>query len=311
MINDAAMQALGSYAGRTMLFLGLGTGLGNTLVIEWRASSRWSWRTSRIADGKTLRGHDRRGGAEADGQAEVAAARPIDRRAARRGDQRGLHGPRRGQRALLDELPPEHAARQQRERVPRRLPALGRRSDEGEAREEIVAALPEVRLGLQPREHGGNEAAEAPLLITRTTSPGSRAIDARAARGRRRRGDASASMPCAPQRVDDLADVELLVERHLVVRLGHPDRRERRAVERAARTRSGGCCAGSCSSAARTPPTAAGRDSAGGSRRSSRAPPSDGARSRRSRGRRPPRRGSPAGASRRRTTRSRRGCRRR
>lgn len=34
MINDAAMQALGSYAGRTMLFLGLGTGLGNTLVID-------------------------------------------------------------------------------------------------------------------------------------------------------------------------------------------------------------------------------------------------------------------------------------
>jgi polyphosphate glucokinase len=33
-INDAAMQALGSYAGRTMLFLGLGTGLGNTLVIN-------------------------------------------------------------------------------------------------------------------------------------------------------------------------------------------------------------------------------------------------------------------------------------
>ena len=34
MINDAAMQALGSYAGRTMLFLGLGTGLGNTLVTD-------------------------------------------------------------------------------------------------------------------------------------------------------------------------------------------------------------------------------------------------------------------------------------
>ena len=32
MINDAAMQALGSYAGRNMLFLGLGTGLGTTLV---------------------------------------------------------------------------------------------------------------------------------------------------------------------------------------------------------------------------------------------------------------------------------------
>ena len=34
MINDAAMQALGSYAGRTMLFLGLGTGLGTTLVMN-------------------------------------------------------------------------------------------------------------------------------------------------------------------------------------------------------------------------------------------------------------------------------------
>jgi polyphosphate glucokinase len=34
LINDAAMQALGSYAGKRMLFLGLGTGLGTTLVHE-------------------------------------------------------------------------------------------------------------------------------------------------------------------------------------------------------------------------------------------------------------------------------------
>jgi polyphosphate glucokinase len=33
-INDAAMQALGSYEGGKMLFLGLGTGLGSALVIE-------------------------------------------------------------------------------------------------------------------------------------------------------------------------------------------------------------------------------------------------------------------------------------
>jgi polyphosphate glucokinase len=33
-INDAAMQALGSYEGGKMLFLGLGTGLGNALVVE-------------------------------------------------------------------------------------------------------------------------------------------------------------------------------------------------------------------------------------------------------------------------------------
>jgi len=34
MINDAAMQALGSYRGGRMLFLGLGTGLGSALVID-------------------------------------------------------------------------------------------------------------------------------------------------------------------------------------------------------------------------------------------------------------------------------------
>jgi len=33
-VNDAAMQALGSYHGGRMLFLGLGTGLGSALVVE-------------------------------------------------------------------------------------------------------------------------------------------------------------------------------------------------------------------------------------------------------------------------------------
>jgi polyphosphate glucokinase len=33
-VNDAVLQALGSYEGGRMLFLGLGTGLGNTLVVE-------------------------------------------------------------------------------------------------------------------------------------------------------------------------------------------------------------------------------------------------------------------------------------
>ena len=33
-INDAAMQAVGSYKSGTMLFLGLGTGLGSALVVE-------------------------------------------------------------------------------------------------------------------------------------------------------------------------------------------------------------------------------------------------------------------------------------
>nr|WP_282557963.1 ROK family protein [Providencia burhodogranariea] len=34
LINDAAMQAVGSYEGGSMLFLGLGTGLGTTLVVN-------------------------------------------------------------------------------------------------------------------------------------------------------------------------------------------------------------------------------------------------------------------------------------
>ena len=34
LINDAAMQAYGSYDGGRMLFLGLGTGLGNALIID-------------------------------------------------------------------------------------------------------------------------------------------------------------------------------------------------------------------------------------------------------------------------------------
>jgi predicted NBD/HSP70 family sugar kinase len=34
LINDAAMQAIGSYEAGRMLFLGLGTGLGTTLIIE-------------------------------------------------------------------------------------------------------------------------------------------------------------------------------------------------------------------------------------------------------------------------------------
>src|SRR5215467_1435467 len=40
MINDAAMQALGSYKRGKMIFLGLGTGLGAALVVDGVAESR-------------------------------------------------------------------------------------------------------------------------------------------------------------------------------------------------------------------------------------------------------------------------------
>jgi len=38
-INDAAMQALGSYQGGRMLFLGLGTGLGSAFIVDGRLES--------------------------------------------------------------------------------------------------------------------------------------------------------------------------------------------------------------------------------------------------------------------------------
>ncbi|HKE22634.1 MAG TPA: ROK family protein [Bryobacteraceae bacterium] len=34
LVNDAAMQAIGSYKGRRMLFLGLGTGLGSAFIVD-------------------------------------------------------------------------------------------------------------------------------------------------------------------------------------------------------------------------------------------------------------------------------------
>jgi len=39
LVNDAAMQAIGSYEGGTMLFLGLGTGLGSALMVDGRVEA--------------------------------------------------------------------------------------------------------------------------------------------------------------------------------------------------------------------------------------------------------------------------------
>ncbi len=53
-MNDAAMQALGSYDGGRMLYLGLGTGLGSALVVDWHVISLalgdLSYRRSRFDD---------------------------------------------------------------------------------------------------------------------------------------------------------------------------------------------------------------------------------------------------------------------
>jgi len=59
-VNDAAMQALGSYQGGTMLFLGLGTGLGTALVVNGTLVpmelAHLSWRKGTFEDYLGARG---------------------------------------------------------------------------------------------------------------------------------------------------------------------------------------------------------------------------------------------------------------
>ena len=64
-INDAAMQALGSYRGGTMLFLGLGTGLGSALVVDGHVVpmelAHLPYKKGEIEDYVGLRGLERLG----------------------------------------------------------------------------------------------------------------------------------------------------------------------------------------------------------------------------------------------------------
>jgi len=64
-INDAAMQALGSYRRGKMLFLGLGTGLGSTLIVDGLIVSmelaHLPYRSSTFEDYVGLRGLEKHG----------------------------------------------------------------------------------------------------------------------------------------------------------------------------------------------------------------------------------------------------------
>ena len=64
-VNDAAMQALGSYRGGTMLFLGLGTGLGSALVVDGHVVpmelAHLPYKKGEIEDYVGLRGLERLG----------------------------------------------------------------------------------------------------------------------------------------------------------------------------------------------------------------------------------------------------------
>ncbi len=65
LMNDAAMQALGSYEGGTMLFLGLGTGLGSSLVVNGQVAplelAHLPFRKGEYEDYVGLRGFEKHG----------------------------------------------------------------------------------------------------------------------------------------------------------------------------------------------------------------------------------------------------------
>ena len=78
-INDAAMQALGSYKGGKMLFLGLGTGLGSTLIadgiVEPMELAHLPYRKGTYEDYVGLRGLEKRGKKKWRRQVEDVVAR--------------------------------------------------------------------------------------------------------------------------------------------------------------------------------------------------------------------------------------------
>jgi len=105
LINDAAMQALGSYEGGTMLFLGLGTGLGSALVTGGKVAplelAHLPYRKGEYEDYVGLRGLEKYGKKKWRGNVKTVVALL---KAALVADYVVLGG---GQTKLLKELPPD------------------------------------------------------------------------------------------------------------------------------------------------------------------------------------------------------------
>jgi polyphosphate glucokinase len=81
-MNDAAMQALGSYQGGLLLFIGLGTGLGSALVADGVVVplelAHLSYRKSEFEDYVGKRGYERLGKKRWQRHVEFVVARLID-----------------------------------------------------------------------------------------------------------------------------------------------------------------------------------------------------------------------------------------
>ena len=124
LINDAAMQALGSYKGGTMLFLGLGTGLGSALIANGTLVpmelGHLPYKKGTFEDYTGIRGAGeiRRG--------EVAPGRLERRGAAHVGPLPGRRRPRRRKREEAEGTPSRLPTRRQRERLSAGAFASGR-----------------------------------------------------------------------------------------------------------------------------------------------------------------------------------------
>ena len=154
MVNDAAMQALGSYEGGTMLFLGLGTGLGTTMIHRRNAHSARD-RAPPVSKGQDVRGVPRRRGVQANEKRRVWRKHVLDVIdlfvAASRGR---LRRPWRRQRAPNEDAAVQRPTRQQCERVQGRVSPLG----EGRVRRNCGKAEP--RVSTQGRRGPPAEGAE-------------------------------------------------------------------------------------------------------------------------------------------------------
>src|SRR5581483_6964178 len=118
MINDAAMQALGSYEGGRMLFLGFGTGLGSALIAE---NVIVPLELGQLPYRKGLCLGDllgRRGLPRAPGSPRLGAGRPARHPAADGGLRRGLHRRRGRERQAAGSAAARCPVRSQPDGVP-------------------------------------------------------------------------------------------------------------------------------------------------------------------------------------------------
>ena len=119
-VNDAAMQALGGYAGGRMLFLGLGTGLGSTMIVdgvlEPMELGHLPFKKATFEDYVGARGRDRLG----EKRWRKAVRETIDTFVAALDPEYVVLGG--GNAKRIGDLPP----RRERGLFPRRVPALGR-----------------------------------------------------------------------------------------------------------------------------------------------------------------------------------------